>query len=190
MISRLPWRRWNAALHRDLGFLAVGLTLVYAVSGVAVNHMAHWNPNYRRVAKTFEIGALNKELLEDQLAAETLARLKIEAKPRAAFQPDEDTLEIYMKEGKYAVDLPTGKVLYEANLPRPVLLAMNRLHLNTPKQVWTWIADLYALSLIALAITGLFILKGPKGITGRGAWLTALGCAIPLGYWTWWAYFR
>jgi len=190
MSSRLPWRRWNAALHRDIGFLAVGLTLVYAISGLAVNHMAHWNPNYRRVVKTFEIGSLNKELPEDQLAAETLARLKIEAKARAAFQPDEDTLEIYMKEGKYAVDLPTGKVLYEANLPRPVLLAMNRLHLNTPKQAWTWIADLYALSLIALAVTGLFILKGPKGIAGRGAWLTALGCAIPLGYWIWWAYLR
>lgn len=190
MTSRIPWRRWNAALHRDIGFLAVGLTLVYAISGLAVNHMADWNPNYRRVVRTHEIGALNKDWSEEQLAAETLARLKVSAAPRAAFQPDEDTLEIYMKEGKYAVDLPTGKVLYEANLPRPVLLAMNRLHLNAPKQAWTWIADLYALSLVALAITGLFILKGPKGITGRGAWLTALGCALPTGYWIWWAYLR
>ena len=187
---RLPWRRWNAALHRDIGFLAVGLTLVYALSGLAVNHMAHWNPNYRHVVKTFEIGPLDKEWAEDRLAAETLARLRVEARPRAAFQPDEDTLEIFMKEGKYAGDLPTGKVLFEANLPRPVLMAVNRLHLNAPKRAWTWIADLYALSLMALALTGLFILKGPKGIQGRGAWLTALGCAVPLGYWGWWAYFR
>lgn len=190
MGSRLPWRRWNAALHRDIGYLAAGLTLVYAISGLAVNHMAQWNPNYRHVVKAFEIGALDKALPEDQLAAQTLQRLRVEARPRSSFQPDEDTLEIFMPEGKYAVDLPTGKVLYEANLPRPVLMALNRLHLNAPKRAWTWIADAYALSLTFLALSGLFILKGPKGITGRGAWLTATGCAIPFGYWIWWAYLR
>jgi hypothetical protein len=34
-------------IHRDLGYVCVGLTLVYAVSGVAVNHVRDWNPNYR-----------------------------------------------------------------------------------------------------------------------------------------------
>ena len=46
------------------------------------------------------------------------------------------------------------------------------------------------IALIALALTGLFVLKGSKGITGRGAWLTLLGCAIPAGYWIWWAFAR
>jgi hypothetical protein len=35
---------------------------------------------------------------------------------------------------------------------------------------------------MALAITGLFLVRGKKGITGRGAWLTALGIIIPLVY--------
>jgi hypothetical protein len=33
--------------------------------------------------------------------------------------------------------------------------------------------------LILLAVTGLFILGGKNGISGRGAWLTALGIIIP-----------
>jgi len=186
--ARRPWRRWNTALHRDIGYLAVGLTLVYALSGLAVNHMAHWNPNYRRTVKMFDVGPLDPQLAEEELTAQTLTRLRVSEKPRSAFQPDPDSLEIYLKEGKYSVDLPTGKVLFEGTVPRPVLMAMNRLHLNAPKRAWTWIADAYAVSLAFLALSGLFILRGKNGITGRGAWLTTLGCAIPVGYWIWWAY--
>jgi hypothetical protein len=31
-----------------------------------------------------------------------------------------------------------------------------------------------------ITITGLFVIKGKKGITGRGAWLTTLGLIVPL----------
>jgi len=41
-------------------------------------------------------------------------------------------------------------------------------------------ADIYAAVLLILAVTGLFVLKGKKGITGRGAWLTGLGVLIPV----------
>ena len=187
---RIPWRRWNAALHRDIGYLVAGLILVYAISGLAVNHRAQWNPHQRRVVKTYEIGALDKTWSEERLTAEAIQRLKAGAKPKSTFQPDEDTLEIHMQDGKYAVDLPTGKVVFEGSQPRPVLATLNRMHLNAAQGLWTWIADAFALSLITLAVTGLFVLKGPKGITGRGAWLTLLGCAIPAGYWIWWVFCR
>jgi len=35
-------------------------------------------------------------------------------------------------------------------------------------------------ALLVLAITGIFIIRGKKGITGRGAWLTAAGASVPL----------
>jgi hypothetical protein len=35
-------------------------------------------------------------------------------------------------------------------------------------------------ALILLAATGLFMMKGKYGITGRGAWLTGAGIVIPL----------
>ena len=41
-------------------------------------------------------------------------------------------------------------------------------------------ADLFALALIFLAISGLFMIKGKNSITGRGKWLTAGGVLIPL----------
>jgi hypothetical protein len=63
---------------------------------------------------------------------------------------------------------------------RPFFREMNFLHYNKPKKLWTWFSDGFALALILLAISGLFMIRGKKGITGRGAWLTALGIIIPV----------
>ena len=183
-----PWRRWNAATHRDVGYLTVALTLAYAISGLAVNHIASWNPNYSKVKEVRQIQPLSRTDSTEVLVRSAQAQLKPEGKFKSAFQPDDDTLQLYYDRTTYAVDLPTGKVLVEAVRPRPVLYAMNQLHLNAPKRLWTLIADLYAVALIVLAGTGLFIIKGPKGFFGRGLWLTGAGAAVPVLYWLWWRY--
>ena len=183
-----PWRRWNAATHRDVGYVTVALTLAYAISGLAVNHIASWNPNYAKVKEVRQIQPLSRTDPTEVLVRAAQAQLKPEGKFKSAFQPDDDTLQLYYDRTTYAVDLPTGKVLVEAVRPRPVLYAMNQLHLNAPKRLWTLIADLYAVALIVLAGTGLFIIKGPKGFFGRGLWLTGAGAAVPIVYWIWWRY--
>ena len=63
---------------------------------------------------------------------------------------------------------------------RSVFRETNFLHLNVPKKVWTYIADIFAAALIFLATTGIFMIEGKKGIKGRGKWLVALGVAIPI----------
>ena len=56
---------------------------------------------------------------------------------------------------------------------------MNLLHYNNLKKFYTWFSDLYAVGLIILAITGMFVLRGKNGILGRGAWLAAIGIIVP-----------
>lgn len=63
---------------------------------------------------------------------------------------------------------------------RTLFRPMNFLHLNHPKKLWAYVADIYAIALAILAITGLFVLKGKKCIIGRGAWLTVMGVLIPI----------
>ncbi len=180
----IPWRRWSIVLHRDVGYLAVALTIAYAISGIAVNHIADWNPNYR-VTKTFTTVApiTGTDAPDaDAIMAMAMERLALTEAPRSSFQPDSNTMQLFYKGTTYHVDLPTGKVMVEATRSRPVLFEMNQLHLNHSKRAWTWIADIYALALLLLAITGLFVLKGKNGITRRGAWLTAAGF-VPVVYW-------
>ena len=72
----MNWRRLNNLLHRDIGYVAVGLTLAYAISGLAVNHKADWNPNYRieKTAGQIEpIGARDRETV----TAEALRKLQL-----------------------------------------------------------------------------------------------------------------
>jgi len=182
----LPWRQWNAAIHRDVGYLAVALTLIYAISGLAVNHIASWNPNYEKEKKVQQISPLDPKQPVEALIRSAQAALRPEGRFKNAFQPDDDTLQLFYERSTYAVDLPTGKVLVDTTRPRPVLFALNQLHLNAPKRLWTLVADVYAVALIVLALSGMFILRGPKGLFGRGLWLVGLGAAIPTLYWLWW----
>lgn len=179
--GRVNWRKLNNALHRDVGYLIVGLTIVYAVSGLAVNHRADWNPSYRVGKRALEIAPI-AAAERDEIVRQAREALAL-GEPRAVFRPDPQTLQLFYEKESYSVDLPTGAVIVEGVRKRPVLWEMNQLHLNTPKGAWTWIADLYALALLLMSVTGLFVLKGRTGITGRGAWLTAAGVAIPLACW-------
>ena len=38
--------KFNRITHRDIGYLIAGLTIIYAISGIALNHKHDWNPNY------------------------------------------------------------------------------------------------------------------------------------------------
>jgi hypothetical protein len=179
--GRVNWRKLNNALHRDVGYLIVGLTIVYAVSGLAVNHRADWNPSYRVGKRALEIAPI-AATERDEIVRQARSALSL-GEPRAVFRPDPQTLQLFYERESYSVDLPTGAVIVDGVRKRPVLWEMNQLHLNTPKGAWTWIADLYALALLFVSVSGLFVLKGKTGITGRGAWLTGAGIGIAVASW-------
>jgi uncharacterized protein len=175
------WRRWNNVLHRDIGYLCVGLTLVYVISGVAVNHLGDWNPSYAVERREVPAGPFaGPDVGADSAVRAVLVRLGLPPRYRTTFRSDSATLRVFVADGIVDLHLRTGRATVEVVRRRPVFHAFNFLHLNQPKKLWTWMADLYAVALGALAVTGLFVLKGKTGITGRGAWLTAIGVALPL----------
>lgn len=182
MASKINWRKWNNILHRDIGYLCFGLTIIYAISGIAVNHARDWNPNY-----SVEIlqGAVKPLTVRDRpLSSEEVASIKRQVNAsepfRTHFQPSPKTLRLFYEGNTVTIDLTSGNYSQERVRRRLILYEMNYLHLNVPKSWWTWLADIYAAALTLLAITGLFVLRGKKGITGRGAWLTSVGVIIPL----------
>ena len=79
-------------------------------------------------------------------------------------------------------DVARGVARWERPKERPVLRDLNFMHLNHGKGAWTWIADAYAVLLGTLAVTGLFIMQGRRGLAGRGKWFLAAGLAVPLVY--------
>lgn len=176
----MRWRKWIRILHRDIGYLAAGLTVIYAISGVAVNHIDDWNPNYSIDKSTLVLDSIPSNLGREELISFILKEIGETGTLKNSFRPDVDKLDIFVEGNTISVDLITREVHQEKLSSRTVIRESNYLHLNTPKKVWTYVADVFAVALAFLAISGLFMIKGKNGIKGRGAWLTALGILLPI----------
>ncbi len=177
---RFLWRAWLRAIHRDVGYTAVGLTFVYAVSGLAVNHVAAWDPNFQSSTATHELSA---PLPDDDDAARALVlgKLGIKDAPREVYR-EGDSLEVIFEHRTLHVATATGHVVDERQNPRFFVRAANWLHLNRGKKAWTYFADSYAVGLLFLATSGLFMIAGKKGLFGRGIFFVAAGIAFPVVY--------
>jgi uncharacterized protein len=177
---RFQWRAWLRALHRDIGYTAVGLTFVYAVSGIAVNHVASWDPNFQSATMTHELGT---PLPADDDAAKALVfdKLGIKDPPRELYR-EGDSLEILFEHRTLHIATATGHIVDEGQKARFFVRAANWLHLNRGKKAWTYFADSYAAGLLFLATSGLFMIAGKKGLLGRGMFFVAAGIAIPVVY--------
>ena len=174
-------RRLIIATHRDVGYFFAGLTVMYAISGVAVNHIDAWNPNYVIRRNVVDIGVLPFGTATE-LGAEVLDRMKILEEPRSVVRMRPDQLKVFLDQRTLIVGLPGGRVVDEHARRRFAFFEVNYLHLNHGKGFWTWFADLYAVGLLVLACTGIFIITGKKGLGGRGRWLLIAGLAIPIVY--------
>lgn len=179
----MNWRKLNRWIHRELGFLFFGMTIVYGISGIALNHSVarHWNPGIITHSSTFQYPEpVGKNDVDRKVIEKILDITRQEANYKQYYFPDPEHLMIYLKGGHILVDLPAGSIQLTRIRNRPVFSELNYLHYNKPKKLWTWFSDIYAFSLILIAITGLFLIKGKKGITGRGGVLTVIGILIPL----------
>lgn len=170
----------NRATHRDLGYFFSAMTLIYALSGIALNHRKDWNPNYS-IERTEHQVEIPDDLKSHEVIGveKILAQINQQDHYTKYYFPSHNELKVFMNGGgSVVVNLTTGKLLFENLIKRPILFEVNFLHYN-PGKLWTWFSDLYCIALILMAISGLFILKGSKGITKRGAWLTLAGIIVP-----------
>jgi uncharacterized protein len=189
--KRLPIRRYLRALHRDSGYLAVGLTFVYAASGLAVNHIADWDPNFTQIDRTVPV-ALDPAFARLRLTEDAPAARRVASATMRALGRDDEVKDVYAVDDAHVdvtldgtmlyVDVARGLVREEGQRERFLLRLANWLHLNRGKKAWTAIADGYAVLLLFLATSGLFMLPGKLGLLGRGAILTGLGALVPILY--------
>jgi len=177
---RTPLRARLRALHRDVGYLAVGFTVIYALSGIAVNHIADWDPNFHQIRRTHQLGPLPGP--DPTVSERTLAALGIRETPTEVYRASAERLEIVLADRTLHVNTASGAVEEEGQKARFFLRAANFLHLNRGKKAWSYVADTYAVFLLFLAISGLFMIPGRKGLIGRGALIAGIGAAIPALY--------
>ena len=177
---KIKWRAWAIFLHRDLGYFFTGIVVLYAVSGIAVNHAGDWNPNFVVNSRdvTLDLPSEATQVTTAQVR-KCLAEVGEADNYRSHDFISSSRMKIYLTDGDMVVNLADGSAHHETIRRRPVLFYLNRLHLN-PARWWKLFSDFFAVCLILIAITGLFVLRGPKGLAGRGKWLVAAGLIVPL----------
>ena len=173
-------RRLNNILHRDFGYFFAGTTVIYAISGLAVNHMSDWNPNFIIHRQEVEVKTLDShEAVTTDWVMGVLKPLGEQENYRSHDFPTPKKVKIYLDDGSVFVNFKNGEGEYETVRRRPFFYQVNALHL-APKKFWLVFSDIFCVSLILICVTGLFVLKGKKGITGRGAVLAGAGALVPL----------
>lgn len=176
----MNWRRYLLVLHRDLGYFFTGVTVLYAISGLAVNHADVWNPSFvsRRTDVKLDLPSDQSKIDEDAVKA-NLTPYGEADNYRGFDFPSTRKIKIYLKDGDVVADLKSGKGSLETYRRRPILHQLNLLHLS-PVKWWRAFSDCFAIGLLAIAMTGLLIARGRNGILGRGKWLVGAGLLIPL----------
>lgn len=143
-----------------------------------MNHITDWSDG----DASFQSYSVTHQLDSVKTADDVLARLAIHDKPREVYEASPGEIEILFDKRTLHVSTATGRVVDEGQKPRFFLRIANWLHLNRGKKAWTYVADAYAAALLFLAMSGMFMIAGKKGLVGRGAVLVLLGIAVPVAY--------
>lgn len=176
----VKWRKINNALHRDIGYFFFGMTIIYAISGIALNHIDDWDPSYRVDTRDVKIDVRQfGRPVDERAVVGMLDEFGVGEKYKKHYFPGRQQLKVFLDDGTLTVDMVSGRGLLETVKRRPVLFEMNYLHYNNPRFLWTWFSDIYAVALVVMAVTGLFVLRGRNGFKRRGVWFVLVGVFIP-----------
>src|SRR5262249_46380129 len=155
------WRAWLRAVHRDVGYCVIGFTVIYAISGIAQNHIEDWGEvSYATYEQT-----LKMQPPADDAPDDVAIRAVVE---RVGFGPPTSTVrggdEIRLEYGNGAkVTAIAGDVTIQGRKRRAFIGAANWLHTARNRNGWKYVADAFAILLLYLATSGIFMIKGRLG---------------------------
>lgn len=173
------WRAWLRAIHRDVGYLAIGFTVIYALSGIAMNHIDDWDPSFHATERTLTIKPVADDASDDEAVAAVSTAVGL-GKPADVYRAGDEVRLTY--EDGTMVTAIADTVTVQHRSDRLFFRVAVWLHATRGKQAWKYISDVYAVLLLYLAISGLFMIKGRLGLKWRGTMLVGAGVAIPVLY--------
>ncbi len=174
------WRAWLRAVHRDVGYLAIGFTVIYAVSGIAQNHIEDWGDvSYKATERTLSIPAI-ADTVPDDVAVKRVAEAAGLGAPQTSTRTGDELRLDYGNGVKVTAIGMT--VTVQTRTRRAFIGVANWLHTARGKPAWKYVSDAFAVLLLYLAFSGAFMIKGRLGLKWRGTILIAVGVAVPVLY--------
>jgi hypothetical protein len=173
-------RKLLRILHRDLGYFIVGMTIVYALSGIFLNHRHDFNPDYKIFITDFKVDIPNKSHYTEDEVKGIIESVNEDVTYKKHYLNNQGYIKVFISNGEVVFDPETGQGTMQYLQKRPIIFGMNKLHKATLGTTWKWVSDIMAVILLFVAISGLFLLKGKRGLKRWGWWLTIAGFVVPL----------
>ena len=118
---KFKWRKWNRATHRDLGYLFVAMTIIYSLSGIAINHLNDWNPNYVITVEDIQVQIpSDKSKIDKKEVINILSQIGEEDNYKKHYFPGNSQLKVFIDGGNTIIDLATGEGIIEKIKRRPL----------------------------------------------------------------------
>jgi len=176
-MKKINWRN----LHRDLGYFYIGLIVSFALSGIIQNHRKTWHPEKYTVSTKTVTYALPKEeaLLTEDFAKDLGKKLGIEDEFRRSRVKD-GKFQVSFEKNDAEFDLATGKGEISSFAKTPFINHIVELH-KSNSNFWIYYSDIFAISLITIALTGTIMIKAGKFSWKQRGWkLAVAGIIFPL----------
>lgn len=167
-------------LHRDLGYFYIGLIVSFALSGLMMNHREYWHPEkYTTETKVIQVKLPAESAINEKFAEDLGKQLGIDDKMRRQMVK-KGTFKISFEKHDVEIDLKTGKGEIVSFSKTPIISQTMKLHKNT-SNFWIYYSDIFAISLIIIALTGTVMIKSGKfSWKNRGWKLAVAGIIFPL----------
>lgn len=169
------------SIHRDLGYFYVGLIISFSFSGILMNHRSTWHPNkYTVEAKAIQVKLpINKKKINNGYVKQLSDSLHIDDKLKRHFLR-KGKLRIMYANTDVEIDAKTGKGEIVSFIKTPLISQTMTLHKST-SDWWIYYSDIFGISLIIIAISGiLMIKKGKNSFKARGWKLALAGILFPI----------
>ncbi len=159
-------------LHRDIGFLTVGITIVFSISGIV---LIYRDTDVFRIEKTYTQQLkpnLGKSELREQLDIRHLR-----------FEDETDNL-ITFEQGAY--NKLNGQAQYKLMEYPYIIGKLNFMHKAISREVMHWFATVYGILLMFLAISSFWMYKPNSRLFKRGIVLSSIGIVIAVLLFMFW----
>ena len=152
------------SLHRDIGFLMIGMTLIYAISGII---LVYRDTGLLKSEKTIT-RQLPPNLEEQQLGMMLhLFDFKVEK--------TEGDL-VYFGNGTY--NKTTGEAIYQSVSLPDFMNKLNGLHKASSQSKTHWFTTVFGVLMLFLAVSSLWMFKAKTKHFKRGVVISALGLLV------------
>lgn len=176
------FRKYCRIIHSHLSFFFAGIIIIYAISGITMNHLKDFNPQYMISVENYKVNGIfpHQQNFTKQDVLLLLTEINEQANYTNHYYPNKTTMKVFLKGGSsYALNLETGDAKYEALIKRPFFSQLSFLHYN-PNKWWTIFSDIFAICLVIITISGISMIKGRKGLIGVGGIELGIGIMIPI----------